>query len=167
MSCADNKYDVRSYGILYTFGVFAGSNRIIHTANNWRREAVLSITSSCFFASMERSLEPLNRLQNQILLSIWHERFALYAITNDRINDDNRVAFYLTLIGKDAYNLLKDLSYPNALNTQTVAQLQASLQGHLCPTNFATSERARFHTLIRRPGETMRLIFTTATATSN
>ena len=37
-----------------------------------------------------------------------------------------------------------------------MAQLQASLQGHLCPTNFATSERARFHTLIRRPGETMR-----------
>ena len=48
---------------------------------------------------MERSLEPLNIAEPDSLVN-WHERFALYAITNDRINDDNRVAFYLTLIGR-------------------------------------------------------------------
>ena len=81
---------------------------------NWRREQFyLFFLCLLFFAAstMERSLEPLNIAELESITN-WHERFALYAMTNDRINNDNRFGFYLTLIGREAYNPLKDLSYP-------------------------------------------------------
>ena len=41
-------------------------------------------------------------------------------LTNDRINDNNKVAFLFTYIGKTAYALLKELVYPHTPNTLTV-----------------------------------------------
>ncbi len=104
---------------------------------------------------MERCLENLD-ITDANCLDNWKERFDLYVITNDKITAENQTAFYLTLIGKEAYNLLKDLAYPEALNIKTVPQLHTLLQNHLRPTNFAATERAKFHNLVRRSDETLR-----------
>ncbi len=104
---------------------------------------------------MERYLEPLDLADTAGIVN-WHERFTLWARTNPNITNENRTAFYLTMVGKDGYNLLKDLAFPQNVNTRTVADLQMLLQGHLQPTNFMATERARFHNLTRRAGETLR-----------
>ena len=100
---------------------------------------------------MERYLEPLD-LPDSTGIANWHERFNLWAQTNVNVTDDNRTAFYLTMVGKEGYNLLKDLAYPGNVDTQNVNELQR----HLQPTNFAATERARFHNLTRRVGEPLR-----------
>ena len=104
---------------------------------------------------MERYLEPLD-LSDSTGVANWHERFNLWAQTNVNVTDDSRTAFYLTMVGKEGYSLLKDQAYPGNVNTQSVNELQTLLQRHLQPTNFAATERARFHNLTRRVGESLR-----------
>lgn len=66
------------------------------------------------------------------------------------------VVVYLTLIGKDAYNLLRDLVYPATLSSCNIPDLKTHLINHLRTTTFQSTERARFHNLARRSDETGR-----------
>ena len=104
---------------------------------------------------MERSLEPLD-ISQPSGIDRWHKRFNLYAQTNHRITDENKVAFYLTLVGKEAYDLLTDLAYPEEVDTKTIQELQNLLMGHLRSTQYELTERSRFHSLSRHPGESLR-----------
>lgn len=65
----------------------------------------------------------------------WLERFYAYVLTNDKINDKNKTAFYTTMIGKDAYNykLLKTLAYPETVAKLEVKKLRSLLESHLTP----------------------------------
>ena len=72
---------------------------------------------------MDRCLEKLDVSAPDTICN-WHERFSLYTITNDRINDKNKTAFYLTMVGKEAFDLLKDLAYPKAIKEMEVDDLQ-------------------------------------------
>ena len=104
---------------------------------------------------MERCLEKVD-LTDPAGVQNWHERFELYVTTNDRINDKNQTAFYLTMIGKEAYDLLKDLAYPESTRTRTVKQLQTLLMSYLRPVHFETTERAKFHNITRLGEEPLR-----------
>ena len=73
-----------------------------------------------------RTLEKLD-VQDPAGIEAWHERFDLYVVTNDKIKDSNKTAWYLTLIGKEAYDLLKELAFPDNLKDKTVAELQQLL----------------------------------------
>ena len=86
----------------------------------------------------------------------WHERFDQYCITNDKVTDANKTAFYVTFIGKKAYRLLKDLAYPQSVADMDVGSLKNLLQGHLKLLNFEAAERERFHNLTRKSDETLR-----------
>lgn len=104
---------------------------------------------------MQFALEKLD-ISDPANVESWHERFEFYVATNVAIDDSNKVAWYLAYVGKDAYNLLKDLAYPQQLGTKTVADFKELLLGHLRPASFETTERAKFHTLTRRTGESFR-----------
>ena len=104
---------------------------------------------------MERCLEKID-LTDPAGVDNWHERFDLYVLTNPRIDDSNETAFYLTMVGKEAYDLLKDLAYPETLKVKKVKDLKMLLMGHLRPVHFEATERARFHTIMRRAEEPLR-----------
>lgn len=104
---------------------------------------------------MDRTLEPLD-LSNSSSLDNWFERFALYSMTNDKITSCNEVAFLLTLIGKEAYDLVKELSFPTAPKDLKVEEIQKCLTGHLKPMNYEVHERAVFNSLIRKSDQSVR-----------
>ena len=85
----------------------------------------------------------------------WHERFEYYC-TFRKVKHPNVIPFYLTWIGKPAYNLLKDLAYPNPVHAFTVQQLQQMLKQHIQSSNYTTVQRAKFHNLMRNKGESFR-----------
>ena len=87
----------------------------------------------------------------------WHERFELYTETNSEITAANKTAHYLTLIGKQAYRLLKDLAFPKTISTMDVTDLQKLLQSHLTPDNYELAERQKFHNITKKPDESYRL----------
>ena len=86
----------------------------------------------------------------------WQERFQLYCLTNKEVTAHNKTAFYLTLAGKEAYNLLVHLADPDKVETQTVSELQQHLVRHLTPANFEATERAKFHNIVRQRKEKLR-----------
>ena len=104
---------------------------------------------------MQFALEKLD-VSDPANVENWHERFNFYAVTNAEITDKNKVAWYLAHVGKDAYNLLKDLAYPVELDSKKVEDFKKMLLDHLRPATFETTERAKFHTLTRRSGESFR-----------
>ena len=112
---------------------------------------------------MERCLEPVD-IRDPAGVENWHERYELYVLTNDKISTANKTAFYLTLIGKQAYDLLKDLAFPDDISTKTVDKLKKLLLNHLRPVHFEATERARFHNLPPGTGEPQRVPSTTTTS---
>lgn len=104
---------------------------------------------------MERYLEKMD-LSNPIGVAKWHERFAYYVTTNDKIDRSNETAYYLTMIGQEAYELLGDLSFPDDLGSKSVNEMKALLLGYLRPAHFQATERARFNSLVRRGDESLR-----------
>ena len=85
----------------------------------------------------------------------WHERFDQYCEAKT-IDPAKKVSHYLTLIGRRAYRLLKDLAYPTAVSTLTVDKLQKLLEAHLKPEDYELAEREIFHNLKKSPNETYR-----------
>ena len=94
---------------------------------------------------MDKLLESLD-VNNYIAVENWFEQFDLLMLTNDRINDNNKVAFLLAYIGKTAYALLKELAYPHTPNTLMVANIR-HIVDHVKPRH-ETHERAIFNSFI-------------------
>ena len=88
-------------------------------------------------------------------LEDWFERFELMCSTNKEINSSNKTAYYLTLVGKEGYSLLKDLMFPSKVANEGCEDLHKVLVTHLKPVNFEALERAKFHTIIREPNENL------------
>ena len=61
-------------------------------------------------------------------------------ITNEKIMDANKVVFLLTNLGKNVYNLLKDLAYPNAPSTLTTDNVKKYILDHVKLKNYETHE---------------------------
>ena len=59
---------------------------------------------------MDRFLEAID-IKDPAGVQNWHERFNCYVQTNDKITAANQTAFYLTMIGKDAYDLLNPFGF--------------------------------------------------------
>ncbi|VDP33603.1 unnamed protein product [Echinostoma caproni] len=56
-------------------------------------------------------------------------------------------AYFLTVIGKDAYSLLKNLESPDSPISFSYESLETLFLKHLQPDNFEAAERAKFHSL--------------------
>ena len=61
---------------------------------------------------MEPVLEQLDIHSNFDTSEDYMERFEILAVTKEDVEDDNIVAHFLTFIGKEAYSLLKALTFP-------------------------------------------------------
>lgn len=116
-----------------------------------------TVISSKFIAKFmaKSTLEALD-INEAFIVDAWHERFALYKQTKKEINAANETAHYLTMVGKSAFMLLKDLAYPEDIAKKTVAELHALLKGHLQPVNFEITERSKFHSIVRHTDERLR-----------
>ena len=102
-----------------------------------------------------RPIEPLD-VEDINGISDWHERFEHLCKTSEKINASNKTSFYITYVGKQAYRLLKDLAFPDKVETFKVDKLQKLLEAHIQPVNFEAVEREKFHNLRQRPGESLR-----------
>ena len=83
------------------------------------------------------------------------EHFIAYDIKNDTDSAAKRRAILLTSVGNSAYQVLKDLSFPDAPNTKTFHQLAMLLRGHYKSTRSKVAERYRFHSATRTPGQSI------------
>ena len=95
-------------------------------------------------------------LINSCGVTSWHKRFHLYCMTNKEVTSENKVAFYLTYIGREAYDLLVDLTFPEDPENVPIEALQQILINHLEPHNFEATERDKFNNLVRGSTETFR-----------
>jgi len=74
-----------------------------------------------------QSMEPLN-ITEPNGISEWFERFSLWASINAQVTDNNLTAYYLTMIGKEGYQLVKDLVYPLKPSDCKAADMHKLLQ---------------------------------------
>ena len=81
------------------------------------------------------------------------ERLNEYFIANDIIDGRKKAAIFLTVIGQDAYSLLKNLLSPAAPNTKDYRVLTETLVNHLQPKPICIAERYKFYGAKQEAGE--------------
>jgi len=101
------------------------------------------------------AIEKLDIANPEGLVS-WHKRFELYCKTTKSVTAANKSAFYFTLAGKEAFDLLTDLCYPDDPEGKSIDELKDLLIHHLKPTNFETMERAKFNKIVRNSNESLK-----------
>ncbi|VDP51795.1 unnamed protein product [Schistosoma curassoni] len=83
----------------------------------------------------------------------YFERFEIWATTKEDDEDVNIVAHFLTLIGKEAYGLLKTLVMPEKLVSLPYATLRELLLDYVKYTNFECGKGGRFRKTIHEDME--------------
>ena len=94
-------------------------------------------------AAVIGNLGPFDEKSTQF--SDYADRFEACVVAND-IDDDKKVNVFLTVIGPDAYKLLKNLCDSDNPNTKMFTRLMQLLQGHYKPAPIVIAERHKFWT---------------------
>ena len=68
---------------------------------------------------------------------------------------EDKVEYFLTLIGPDAYKKLKTLVMPAKIETKTYEQLKTALTSHYKPKTKVIAERFKFYSRKQKTGETI------------
>ncbi|CAH8639600.1 unnamed protein product [Dicrocoelium dendriticum] len=105
---------------------------------------------------MNTTIEFLNVNASPRELQEYMERFELWWLTKDDLREDLKSAHFLTVIGREAYTLLKNLAYPQLPSKLSNDKLRDLLLSHLLPENFVVAERVKFNLLIRQPNQSIR-----------
>ena len=84
------------------------------------------------------------------------ERFELWWLTKGKVKDDLISAHFLTAIGREAYSLLKNLTFPKAPSTLQYDDLKKILLAHIMPKSFEIAKQAKFNILQRQNQQTVR-----------
>ena len=107
---------------------------------------------------------------NAFCLSVYVDRLEKYFIANEigsqavgaddtaearEIPQRKKVATFLTLVGPEAYRLLKSLLSPAIPASKTFPELIEVLGNHLKPKKLIVAERFRFHQRTQSEGETV------------
>ena len=82
------------------------------------------------------------------------ERIDLYFAANS-INEEKKVAVFLTVIGGKNYTLLRNLLAPAKLSDLPLQQLKDALQKHFEPKRVVIAERFHFYRRDQAPGESL------------
>ena len=80
------------------------------------------------------------------------ERLDMWMTAND-VADDKKVSVFLSVIGADAYRLLKNLVSPDKPSTKTFKDLCDALGNHYKPKPLVIVERFRFQKRNQHDGE--------------
>ncbi|KAF2890030.1 hypothetical protein ILUMI_16143, partial [Ignelater luminosus] len=96
------------------------------------------------------SIEPFNPSESDIIS--YMERMEQLFECNE-VPKEKQVAMFLTLIGGEAYNVLKDLVDPVLPSTKTYKDLKEVLSNHYCPKKLVIAERYKFYGAQQDPSE--------------
>jgi hypothetical protein len=77
-------------------------------------------------------------------LSSYLERMNFLFMCNV-VEEDQKVPLFLTLIGAEAYSVLKDLVSPDLPSSKTYNQLKTALEAHFSPMKIVIAERFHFY----------------------
>ncbi len=105
---------------------------------------------------MDPQLENLDVNMSADEISEYIDRFNFRIDTRETSVDKAIKGAFLTAVGKEAFTLLKTLVYPKTLRDASITEIQEALLRHVRPAQFELVERAKFHTLIQNPNETVR-----------
>ena len=83
------------------------------------------------------------------------ERMEQYYVANDVEDDKKKVAIFITVVGKDAYTLLRSLLSPEKPNTKSFAEITKTLSEHFKPKRIIIAERYKFHERKQEIGESV------------
>ena len=86
-------------------------------------------------------------------ITAYLERVELYFAANDINEGEKKVTIFLSVVGMQAYTLLRDLVSPAKLKKKTFAQLTKVLKKHYEPTQIVIVERFYFHRWSQQPGK--------------
>ena len=78
------------------------------------------------------------------------ERFEIWAMTEEDIEDFNIVAQFLPFIWKEAYRLIKTLTFPDKMISLPYAILKQLILNHVQYTNFECGKRETFDEMTRQ-----------------
>lgn len=101
------------------------------------------------------TIEPLCVENAAADLDSWVERFEIYCEVNC-VEENKRVIYFLSSIGKDAYMTIRSLCYPRSPKEVDFGTLIKLLRDHYLPSNFVAMARARFHSMVRRSGQSIK-----------
>ncbi|MDA8001874.1 MAG: hypothetical protein MPL62_11380 [Alphaproteobacteria bacterium] len=87
--------------------------------------------------------------------SQYQERLEYFFQANEIEDGDKKRAVFLSLIGSNTYKRLRNLIAPEKPDTKTYAQLVKALADHFSPTPTESVQRFKFHSRVRKPGESV------------
>jgi hypothetical protein len=105
---------------------------------------------------MDLNIEKLDINASSSEIVDYLERFELWSLIHKDKKKEMQTAYFLTAIGKEAYALLKSLCFPDAPATLEYTKLKEIILRHFKPVNFEAAERAKFHSLVRSPNQSVR-----------
>ena len=88
-------------------------------------------------------------------ITAYLERVELYFAANDIDEGEKKVTVFLSVVGAQAYTLLRDLVSPAKPKEKTFAQLMEVLKKHYEPTRIVIAECFYFHCRSQQPGESI------------
>ncbi|XP_074030329.1 uncharacterized protein [Leptinotarsa decemlineata] len=93
--------------------------------------------------SLIGNIEQFNAREGEI--SSYLERLEQLFNCNEIANAEKKVALLLTLIGGEAYGVLRDLLAPTLPSQKSYDELVAELKKHYSPKRLVIAERYKFH----------------------
>ena len=85
----------------------------------------------------------------------YYERVEQYFYANDVKDEKKQTAIFLTVIGNEAYSLLRNLFAPEKPSSKTVQVLYGKLKEHLKAEPIVIAKRYYFHSRSQRNGESL------------
>ena len=87
--------------------------------------------------------------------SQYAERLENFFAANDIVDADKKRAVFLSVVGASTYKILRDLVTPVKPAEKPLAELLAALAKHFNPKPSEIVERFKFHSRVRKPGESV------------
>jgi len=98
------------------------------------------------------TIEPLD-IRDTARVEGWYTRFVLWTKTNPQVTEANKTAFYLTMVGKEAFHLISDLMYPQKPEDCQPDEMHKILKNYLLPSNHELAEVIKFSSITRETDE--------------
>ena len=99
-------------------------------------------------------MEPFNCEQGEGW-STYVERLEQYFVANNITTGTKEVAVLLTVVGPEAYGLIRDLLTPDKPANKLYDEIVAAMKDHLNPKPLVIAERYKFHQRVQKEGESV------------
>ena len=85
----------------------------------------------------------------------YRERLSHFFTANGIVEAEKKKAVLLTVMGRTAYKLLRNLLTPNTLEEMSLARIDEVMESHHCPKPSETVKRFEFYNRAQKQGETV------------